>query len=87
MIETKSRSELETMDRVNRVVRQILSEMTEKVKPGVCTGDLNAYAERRLGELGAKPAFKGYPHPDGGPSYPAVLCTSINEEIVHGIRI
>ena len=85
MIETKSKSELETMDRVNRVVRQILSELSERVKPGVCTGELNAYAERRLGELGAKPAFKGYPHPDGGPSYPAVLCTSINEEIVHGI--
>lgn len=85
MIETKSRPQLETMDRVNRVVRMILSELAARVKPGVSTGELNAHAERRLGDLGAKPAFKGYPHPDGGPAFPAVLCTSINDEIVHGI--
>ena len=85
MIEAKSPGELETMDRANRVVRQILGELVERVRPGVSTGELNQYAEKRLSELGAGPAFKGYPHPDGGPSYPAVLCTSINEEVVHGI--
>jgi len=85
MIETKSRAELETMDRVNRVVRTILVELVERAQPGVSTGDLNRHAEKRLAELGAKPAFKGYPHPGGGPAYPAVLCTSINEEVVHGI--
>jgi methionyl aminopeptidase len=85
MIETKSRSQLETMDRVNRVVRTILSELAARVRPGISTGELGAHAERRLSELGAKPAFKGYPHPEGGPAFPAVLCTSINDEIVHGI--
>jgi methionyl aminopeptidase len=85
MIETKSRAELETMDRVNRVVRTILAELVERAQPGVSTGELNRHAEKRLAELGAKPAFKGYPHPGGGPAYPAVLCTSINEEVVHGI--
>lgn len=85
MIETKSRTELESMDRANRVVRTILSELREKVRPGVSTGELGAYAERRLSELGAAPAFKGYPHPDGGPAFPSVICTSVNDEIVHGI--
>lgn len=85
MIETKSRSELETMDRANRVVRTILGELVERARPGISTSDLNEHAEKRLAELGAKPAFKGYPHPEGGPSFPAVLCTSINEEVVHGI--
>jgi methionyl aminopeptidase len=85
VIETKSQAELETMDRANRVVRTILAELVERAKPGVSTEDLNLHAERRLTELGAKPAFKGYPHPDGGPAFPAVLCTSINEEVVHGI--
>ncbi len=85
MIETKSRTELESMDRANRVVRTILGELRELVRPGVSTGELGAHAERRLAELGAGPAFKGYPHPDGGPSFPAVICTSVNDEIVHGI--
>src|SRR5262249_822616 len=85
LIETKSRTQLETMDRANRVVRTILGELAERVRPGGSTGDLRQSGEKRLAELGAGPAFKGYPHPDGGPSYPAVLCTSINEEVVHGI--
>jgi len=85
MIETKSHSQLETMDRVNRVVRVILDELAAMVRPGISTGELSEHAERRLAELGAQPAFKGYPHPEGGPSFPAVLCTSVNDEIVHGI--
>ena len=85
MIETKSPAELETMDRSNRVVRTILEELRGMVRPGITTGDLGDHAARRLRELGAKPAFLGYPHPEGGPAFPSVLCTSINEEIVHGI--
>lgn len=77
--ECKSPRELETMDRANRIVRMILSELEGLVRPGVTTADLDRHAERRLREEGVRPAFKGY-H-----DYPAVLCTSINDEVVHGI--
>jgi len=75
----KSQSEIEKMRRAGHVVRQVLDELRVMVSPGVTTMDLERTAERRMKELGAKPAFKGY-H-----DYPCVLCTSINEEIVHGI--
>jgi len=67
------------MQRAGHVVRQVLDELRVLVSPGVTTMDLESTAERRMKELGAKPAFKGY-H-----DYPCVLCTSVNEEIVHGI--
>ena len=78
-IEIKSKKDLDTMDRANRIVRSILMEMAAMVRPGISTGELDRYAERRLAEEGALSAFKGY-H-----DFPAVLCTSINEEVVHGI--
>ncbi len=62
-----------------RIVRQVLDEVRSMVAPGVTTMDLERAAEKRIAELGAKPAFKGYY------DYPCVLCTSVNEEIVHGI--
>jgi methionyl aminopeptidase len=75
----KSHSEIEKMRRSGQVVRQVLDELKAMVAPGVTTMDLEKHAERRIKELGAKPAFKGYY------DYPCVLCTSVNEEIVHGI--
>lgn len=78
-IECKSKSELEKMRRSGSIVRQVLDELKAMVAPGVTTMDLERHAERRVRELGAKPAFKGY-H-----DYPCVLCTSVNNEIVHGI--
>jgi len=74
-----SQSEIAKMQRAGHVVRQVLDELRVIVSPGVTTMDLERTAERRMKELGAKPAFKGY-H-----DYPCVLCTSVNEEIVHGI--
>ncbi len=62
-----------------RIVREVLNRVRELVAPGVTTMDLERAAELKMKELGAKPAFKGYY------DYPCVLCTSINEEIVHGI--
>src|SRR5208282_3251272 len=59
--------------------RQVLDEVRSMVAPGVTTMDLERAAEKKITELGAKPAFKGYF------DYPCVLCTSVNEEIVHGI--
>jgi len=75
----KSRSEIEKMRRSGHIVRQVLDEVKAAVAPGVTTMDLERVAERKIKDLGAKPAFKGYY------DYPCVLCTSINNEIVHGI--
>jgi methionyl aminopeptidase len=79
MIIYKNSDEIHGMRRSNRIVAQVLSELGEQIKPGVRTKDLDAYAERRTQEMGGVPAFKGYR------GYPASLCVSINEEIVHGI--
>jgi len=67
------------MRQSGRIVRQVLDHIRELVAPGVTTMDLERAAEKKIKELGAKPAFKGYY------DYPCVLCTSVNEEIVHGI--
>ncbi len=67
------------MRRSGRIVREILDDLRAMVAPGVTTMDLEKAAERKILESGAKPAFKGYY------DYPCVLCTSVNEEIVHGI--
>src|SRR6202140_1184151 len=67
------------MRRSGHIVRQVLDELKAMVAPGVSTMDLEKAADKKIKELGAKPAFKGYY------DYPCVLCTSVNEEIVHGI--
>jgi methionyl aminopeptidase len=67
------------MRRAGAVVAQVLVEIAELVKPGATTADLDLFAQTRTKELGAKPAFKGY-H-----GFPATLCVSVNEEVVHGI--
>jgi len=67
------------MRQSGRIVRQVLDHVRTVVAPGVTTMDLERIAEKKIAELGAKPAFKGYY------DYPCVLCTSVNEEIVHGI--
>ena len=79
MIIYKSEEEIQAMKRSNQIVAKILSELEPLIQPGVRTRDLNEYAEKRTREMDAVPAFKGYR------GYPASLCTSINEEIVHGI--
>ncbi|MGA8503948.1 MAG: type I methionyl aminopeptidase [Candidatus Sulfotelmatobacter sp.] len=75
----KSAAEIERMRHSGHIVRQVLDEVRSMVAPGVTTMDLERAAEKKIAELGAKPAFKGYF------DYPCVLCTSVNEEIVHGI--
>jgi methionyl aminopeptidase len=67
------------MRRSGHIVRQVLNAVKAMVAPGVSTMDLERVAEEKIRELGAKPAFKGYF------DYPCVLCTSVNNEIVHGI--
>ncbi len=75
----KSAREIEQMRRAGGVVRQVLNCVRDAVRPGATTHDLETVAEKKLAELGAKAAFKGY-H-----GYPCVLCTSVNQEVVHGI--
>jgi methionyl aminopeptidase len=75
----KSAAEIERMRKSGRIVREVLDHVRALVRPGATTMDLERAAEQKISELGAKPAFKGYY------DYPCVLCTSVNEEIVHGI--
>jgi len=79
MIIYKSREEIEDIKKSNQIVGKILSELSKMIEPGITTNELDRYAEKRALELGSRPAFKGYR------GFPASLCTSVNEEIVHGI--
>ncbi len=75
----KSQAEIEKMRHSGRILRQVLNMVRELAVAGASTMDLEHAAEEKIKELGARPAFKGY-H-----DYPCVLCTSVNQEIVHGI--
>jgi methionyl aminopeptidase len=79
VIVCRSAAELEQMREAGRLVGEVLAELMAHVAPGVTTADLDALAEKRIMRAGAVPAFKGY-H-----GYPATICTSINEEVIHGI--
>src|SRR5437763_3699070 len=80
----KTRDEIAVMYRANKIVLDILEMMRAMIKPGVTTAQLNAMAEEELAKRGAKSPFKGYA-PMSLPPYPAVLCASVNDVIVHGI--
>ena len=79
MIVCRSQAEIEKLRRVNQLVGRILAELRAMAKPGVTTEQIDQLAERRVREAGAEPAFKGY-H-----GYPATVCASVNEQVVHGI--
>jgi len=78
-IAIKTPQEIEKMRRSGIVLRQVHEAVRAVVKPGATTMDLEEVAEKKIAELGAKPAFKGY-H-----GFPACLCTSVNEQVVHGM--
>jgi len=79
VIVCRSAAELERMREAGRLVGEVLTELAAHVAPGVTTAALDELAERRIRKAGATPAFKGY-H-----GYPATICASINEEVIHGI--
>ena len=79
MITFKSVAELDALRQSSRIVAVVLGELEPLIRPGIRTRDLDLYAEKRTRELGAVPAFKGYR------GYPASVCISVNEEIIHGI--
>jgi methionyl aminopeptidase len=79
VIVCKSPDEIERMRAANQLVAEILERLQAMVAPGVSTADLDAFVEREVRAAGAEPAFKGYR------GFPASLCASINDEVVHGI--
>jgi methionyl aminopeptidase len=79
VIVCRSAAELERMREAGRLVGEVLTELSGKVGPGVSTAELDELAEKRFRQAGATPAFKGY-H-----GYPATICASINDEVIHGI--
>jgi methionyl aminopeptidase len=83
MILLKSKDEIEKMRAANAIVADILVQVRDRVKPGVDTGELDALAEELTLARGARPAFKGYAV--AGRVFPASICISINDEVVHGI--
>ncbi|MBD2308205.1 type I methionyl aminopeptidase [Chroococcidiopsis sp. FACHB-1243] len=78
-VEIKSPREIEIMRQSAKIVATVLKEISEMVQPGMTTADLDAYAEKRIREMDATPSFKGY-H-----GFPASICASVNNEVVHGI--
>jgi len=78
-IEIKTSQEIETMRQAGAIVATVLKEISELAQPGMTTKELDAHAEKRIREMGATPSFKGY-H-----GFPASICASINNEVVHGI--
>jgi methionyl aminopeptidase len=79
VIVCRSRAELEKLRRVNQLVARVLAALRPLVAPGATTKDVDVAAERLVRDAGAEPAFKGY-H-----GYPATVCASVNEQVVHGI--
>ncbi|RMG95531.1 MAG: type I methionyl aminopeptidase [Candidatus Dadabacteria bacterium] len=84
MIVLKSRAEMRAMGRANRIVAEILAVVKTAARPGATTWDLEALAREELKRRGVRGAFQGVPNHRGEP-FPCVLCTSLNDEVVHGI--
>ena len=84
MIYLKTDEEVELLREANLLIGRTLSELAKIIKPGVTTKQLDKVAEEFIRDNGAEPTFKGFPNPYGGP-FPASICTSVNEQVVHGI--
>lgn len=85
MIIRKTAAELEKMRQSGLLISKILEELSKLVAEGISTLDLEKVAEKMIRDAGARPAFKGYYVPVVGAKYPFVLCTSVNDEVVHGM--
>ena len=85
MIRLKSPREIEKMRRAGIVVARALRLVREMAAPGVSTGALNEAVERLFQQAGAEPLFKGVTSGPGKPPFPAVICASVNEQVVHGV--
>ncbi len=84
MIFLKTEDEIELMRAANLLVADTLAEIAKVIRPGVTTKQLDHLGEEYIRDHGAVPTFKGFPNPYGGP-FPASICASVNDEVVHGI--
>lgn len=84
MIFLKTEDEIELLRKSNLLVAQTLAQVAKVLRPGVTTAMLDKVAEEFIRDNGAEPTFKGFPNPQGIP-FPASVCTSVNEQVVHGI--
>lgn len=84
MITLKSADDIRKMRRAGAILAGLLTDLKNLVKPGISTGEIDSYAEDYIRKNGAVPSEKGYVVP-GFPPYPASICASINDEVVHGI--
>ena len=80
----KTEDEIELMREANQLVGKTLGELARHIKPGVTTLQLDQIADEFIHDHGAIPTFKGFPNPYGGP-FPASICTSVNDVVVHGV--
>lgn len=84
MITLKTEDEIDLLRAANQLVGYTLGEIAKVIKPGVTTRQLDRLAEECIRDHGAEPTFKGFPNPYG-PAFPAAICTSVNDAVVHGI--
>lgn len=84
MIFLKTEDEIELMRAANQLVAATLAEVGRNIRPGVTTTQLDRIADEYIRDCGAVPTFKDFPNPYGGP-FPASICTSVNDQVVHGV--
>lgn len=84
MVYLKTDEEVELLRKANLLVGSTLAELAKIIEPGITTKQLDTIAETFIRDNGAEPTFKGFPNPYGGP-FPASICASVNNQVVHGI--
>lgn len=85
MIKYKNKEQIKTIAQGGKLLVKIMDQIVKKVKPGITTGELNDYAEKLIEAAGAEASFKNYKAAWAEHVYPAALCVSVNDEVVHGI--
>lgn len=85
MIKYKNKEQIKTIAQGGKMLVKIMDQIVKKVKPGITTGELNDYAEKLIEAAGAEASFKNYKAAWAENVYPAALCVSVNDEVVHGI--
>jgi methionyl aminopeptidase len=85
MIIYKTKEQIQAIREGGKILAAILDHTISHVKPGISTGELNEIAEKKMNEFGGVPSFKGYHPPGFSVPFPAVICASLNDQIVHGI--
>lgn len=85
MVMLKSIKEISIMDDANSIVHKILLDLCSLIKSGISTLEIDNFVEQSILKAGGLPAFKNYPHFNNGPDFPGSICTSINDEVIHGI--